>query len=88
MGVHRQGERGRTAIACEDPQHLAELSVVGAAAAELGREAGTQYAMLLQCNIVLSDEQILSVAERGTGGKFGTQPMHKGDEITRHGWSL
>ena len=48
MGVHRQGERGRTAIACEDPQHLAELSVVGAAAAELGREAGTQYAMLLQ----------------------------------------
>ena len=41
------GMRGRTAIACEDPQHLAELSVVGAAA-EHGREAGTQYAMLLQ----------------------------------------
>jgi|SRR6516225_3424160 hypothetical protein len=75
-------------MACEDPKHLAEFPMLSATATKLHREAGTQYAMLLQRNVVLGDEQVLVVAAPGTRGKFRTQPMHEGDEITRHDRSL
>src|SRR5262245_12847378 len=71
-------------MACEDPKHFAEFPVLGTTSTELHRQAGTQYAMLLQGNVVLGDEQVLIVAVSGTRGKFRTQPMHEGDEITRH----
>src|SRR5262245_6994764 len=73
---------------CEDPEHLGKFPVLGAAATELHRQAGTQYAILLQRNVVVGDEQVLVVAASGTRGKFRTQLMHEGDEITRHGRSL
>jgi hypothetical protein len=44
--------------------------------------------MLLQSDVVLSNEQILIVTGRGARGKFRAQPMHKSDEITRHARSL
>src|SRR5262245_53844451 len=47
MRVHRQGERGRTTIASENTQHLAEFAVLGAPATELRGDAGSQHAMLL-----------------------------------------
>src|SRR5215831_23793 len=75
-------------MAGEDPKHLAKLPVLGTAATELHWEAGTQHTMFLQRNVVLGDEPVLVVTARGTRGKFRTQPMHEGDEITRHDQSL
>jgi hypothetical protein len=85
MGVHRQGEGGRTAISGEDAQHLAELAVLGSPATKLCGDAGGQHAMLLQHHIVLGDEQVLVVTRRGARRKFRAQLMHEIREIASHG---
>jgi hypothetical protein len=58
MGVHGKGQRGRTAVVAQDAQHRRQLIDVGAAAAELRRDAGLHQPGRLQQRKIVGDELV------------------------------
>ncbi len=71
VGVHRQRQRGGSAVLAEGAHHRAQLGVRGAAAAELRRHAGREYPALSEVAVVVGDEGIGGVVGGARAAKRG-----------------
>src|SRR5262245_42240007 len=73
VGVHREGKRNRSATMGKRAQHLRKLIDIGAAAAELRRNAGLVQPGGLQRCIILGHELVFVGGFVGAAGEQGLQ---------------
>ena len=86
MCVHAQRKRGRSAVAGERAQHVRDVAIAGAAAAQFRGYECCERPQRLQFRVVLRHEGVVGVVGCGTGSEAWPRCLHQCHPIGAYGW--